>query len=116
VALVLLAGVVLGAAASSAQLARNTAEAEIRARALQAAEARLSIIRMDSRYAELPTLYATTEDDLEGLPGFTRVTEVVRTLQPGSGNRALDFTRVRVTVSGPSLSSPVSRSLVVGAP
>jgi prepilin-type N-terminal cleavage/methylation domain-containing protein len=116
VALVVLAFVVLGTAYTSAILARNAAEAEIQAMALQAVESRISVVRMDSRYVELDDLYTATETDLVGLPGFTRETSVTRVRLPGTGGLTRDYQRVLVSVSGPFLGSPITREIVVAAP
>jgi hypothetical protein len=45
-------------------------------------------------------------------PGFTRVTNVVRTSAGANG----DVTRVVVTITGPGLSSPIKRTATIAAP
>lgn len=116
VALVVLAVVVLGSAMTSGRLARTAAEAEVKAMAVQAVESRLSEIRMDTRYNQLDSLYAGTEGDLPGLPGFSRETAIshVQEAIPSGGVR--DYRRVLVKVVGPVLGSPITREIVVAAP
>lgn len=116
VALVVLAGVVLGSAMTSGRLARTAAEAEVQAMAVQAVESRLSEIRMDTRYTGLDSLYAGTESDLSGLPGFSRETSINHVQQPIPGGGVRDYRRVLVKVVGPVLGSPITREIVVAAP
>lgn len=116
VALVILAFAVLGMGASAGILSRYAAEAELRALAAQAVQDQISEIKVDPRYAQLDSLYEGTETDLEGLSGYTRVTEItqVRDTRPGGG--VLDYKIINVVVSGPALTSNISRRIVVGAP
>lgn len=116
IALVILAFVVLGSAYTTGTLARNAAEAEIEAMALQAAESRISRIKMDTRYLSLDSVYTGVEGDLPGLPGFSRETTITRIRTPGAGGLFHDYQRVLVAVSGPLLGSPIIREIVVAAP
>lgn len=114
VALVILAVAVLGLASSGARLATTGATAELRALALEGVEDRLARVRLDPRYGGLDTLYAGVDTDLFGIEGMTRTTSVVhvQTAAPG----AVDYRRITVTVTGPLLTPPVSRQLIVAAP
>jgi len=114
VALVILAVAVLGLASSGARLATTGATAELRALALEGVEDRLARVRLDPRYGGLDTLYAGVDTDLFGIEGLTRTTSVVhvQTAAPG----AVDYRRITVTVTGPLLTPPVSRQLIVAAP
>lgn len=116
IALVILMVAVLGTAQMSARLSRTGAEAELSAKALQAAEDRISEARMELRYSALDTIFAALESDIPGLPGFTRATKVSRTRRVLPGGGIEDFRTILVTVSGPFLSSPITRSLIIAAP
>lgn len=114
VAMVILAVAVLGLASSATRLTTTTASAELRALALEAAEDRLARVRLDPRYGGLDTLYSSVETGLFGVEGMTRTTTVEH-VQQASPN-AVDYKRITVKVTGPMLSPPISRLLVVAAP
>jgi prepilin-type N-terminal cleavage/methylation domain-containing protein len=79
--------------------------------AIQLAMDRVEKVRSDPNYSALDSAYAKTEAILPGLPGFKRVTTIVRTT---SGNN--DYKRVTVSVTGPGLLAPVVRTVTVAAP
>lgn len=79
--------------------------------AIQLATDRIEQVRSDPNYAALDTLYAKTESSFPTLPGFTRTTQIVRTT-----TGANDYKRITVTVSGPGLAAPVTRTVTVAAP
>jgi type II secretory pathway pseudopilin PulG len=113
--LVVLAVAILGLTATSARLTQVTAEAENRALALQVVEDRISMIRLHPVYQELDSLFSETGSEIPELPTFTRSTSLSRIRQPqGDNGRYLDYTRITVTVSGPGLNEPVSRTVAVG--
>lgn len=116
IALVILAVAVLGMAASAGVLGRYSAEAEIRALAMQAVQDRISLVKVDPRYSELESLYAGEETDLPGLDGFTRKTTVTRVNQTLSGGGTLDYKVISVVVTGDELLEPLSRRFTVAAP
>lgn len=114
VALVILSTAVLGLASSAAQLTTAAASAEIRALAQVAVDDRLARVRLDPRYASLDSLYAGAESDLFEVPGLRRTTTVTRITQ--DEGRPVDYTLVTIVVTGPSITSPISRRIVVAAP
>lgn len=116
IALVILAVAVLGMAASAGVLGRYSAEAEVRALAMQAVQDRISLVKVDPRYADLETLYDGDETDLPGLDGYTRSTTVTRVNQTTTGGGTIDYKVISVVVSGGALSAPLSRRFTVGAP
>lgn len=116
VALVILMVTVLGVATSAGRLSTMAATTEARALALQSVEDRLSMIRLDPRYVLLDSLYAGQEDDLVGLEDFTRTTAVTRIVLPQAGGRSIDYQNISVTVDGPGLPNPLTRTLTLGAP
>lgn len=116
VALVILSTAVLGLALSGATLTTSATSAELRALAIEAADDRIAHVRLDMRYAALDSLYAGEESNILGdsYPGYKRTTQVTR-VREGSPV-TLDYTRVRIQVSGPHLETPVSRQITVAAP
>lgn len=116
IALVILSVAVLGMAASAGVLGRYSADAEVRALAMQAVQDRISLVKVDPRYGELETLYAGSESDLPGLDGFTRTTTVTQVQQTVTGGGTLDYKVVSVVVTGARLTQPLSRRFTVGAP
>jgi prepilin-type N-terminal cleavage/methylation domain-containing protein len=115
VALLIFAVAVLGITASAAQLVQLSVGAQGRALALQAVNDRLSLVLISPRYGSLDSLFTKTESNVP-TEGHTRVTDVVRSQTVHAGGKVTDYTTVTVTVSGPQVVPPVSRSLIVGAP
>ena len=113
VALVILTTAVLGLAGSATRLTAAAATAEVRAQAVYAADDRIGRIEMDRRYALLDSLYEAVENGVPG-PGFVRSTTVehIQVTSPDT----LDYLMVTVNVTGPGLTVPVKRTLVVAAP
>lgn len=116
IALVILSVAVLGMAASAGVLGRYSADAEVRALAMQAVQDRISLVKVDPRYGELETLYAGSESDLPGLDGFTRTTSVTQVKTTVTGGGTLDYKVISVVVTGERLEQPLSRRFTVGAP
>ncbi|MCE9601600.1 MAG: prepilin-type N-terminal cleavage/methylation domain-containing protein [Gemmatimonadetes bacterium] len=79
--------------------------------ALQLVTDRTDEVRTNPSYANLDSLYAGTESSFATLAGFTRVTTIVRTTSGGH-----DYKKVTVTVTGPGVTTPVSRTVTVAAP
>ena len=113
VALVILSTAVLGLASSASRLTTTAAAAQVRALAMESVQDRLARVRLDPRYGALDSLYTGTDVDLFGIPGLTRTTRVVHVLQ---ASPSLDYKQILVTVTGPTLESPVSRVIVIAAP
>ncbi len=115
VSVVILAVAILALTSSTASLTRVSADAEQRALALQACEDRLARIRLHPIYQQLDSLYTESLAPVDGLDGFTRTTDITRILEAGDrAGKYIDFTRVTVTVAGPGLKEPISRTLTVG--
>jgi prepilin-type N-terminal cleavage/methylation domain-containing protein len=111
IAIVILTAAVLGLGASTSRMLSPTGNAELEFVALEAVEDRLAEIKLDPRYGVLDSLYETTQTNLPGLTGASRVTSINRTQ-----NAQADFQTIVVTVSGGNLPAPVSRTLIMGAP
>jgi prepilin-type N-terminal cleavage/methylation domain-containing protein len=81
--------------------------------AIELAMDRVEQVRADPNYDGLEATYVATETGFPTLPGFTRVTRIVRTGGLGQPN---DYKRVTVTVTGPGISPAIARSVTVAAP
>jgi len=79
--------------------------------AIQLVTDRTDEVRTNPAYASLDSLYEGTESGFATLAGFQRMTNIVRTNSGGH-----DYKKVTVTVTGPGLSAPVSRTIAVAAP
>ena len=90
-ALVILTGVILSIGAASSRYLSAITRNRIRIQAAAVADARIAALRVAPDYATLTATFAGTLADVP-LPGFSRLTQVVRT---GAGTTA-DQTRVMV--------------------
>lgn len=111
IALVILSGVVLSIGHGTARYLSSITRSRIRIQAAAVADAHIATMRVHPDYT---TLTATFNATVAGLPfpTYSRVTLVVRT---GAGTNA-DRTRIRVTVTGPHLATPVVRYTTIAAP
>ncbi len=107
---------ILGIGASATYMIQAASGARVKSEALQAVEGRISQIVMDPRYENLEFLYGTTENDLPGLEGFVRVTQITQVQIEGEGGHVTDYKTVMVSVSGPGLAEGMSRTIIVGSP
>ena len=114
-ALLLLSFMVMGFQAATGEIIHYAAQSDRESIAVQIVEDRIDIIRLDPDYAELESRYEIVESTLAGYPGFVRTTNVVRT-QQAQATGVLDYTKITVTVTSPSLRGPVARTIVIGAP
>lgn len=114
-AVVLLSFMVMGFQAATGKIIHYAAQSDREAVATQLVEDRLDLIRLDQTYEGLETRHESDDEAIDGAPGLTRRTEIVRTYRK-EDTGVLDYTTITVTVSGPSLRAPVSRTIVIGAP
>lgn len=114
-ALLLLSFVVLGFQAATGEIIHYAAQSDRELVAVQLAEDRLDLIRLDTDYEALESRYEGTESTLADFPGLTRQTVIARTVSE-EATGLLDFHRITVTVSGDGLRAPVARTVVVAAP
>jgi prepilin-type N-terminal cleavage/methylation domain-containing protein len=113
IALVVLVAVVLAMANTTVRFLRVVSESDRRAAAIEIAEDRVELIALDPDYLGLESKYAGTESGFPTLQGLTRSTVIVRV---GGPSATMDYKKITITVQGPGLGVPVSRSLTVGAP
>ena len=111
IALAMLSIVLLAAAASTTKYLGVITRNRMRIQAAAVADAQIAKVRMSPAYDSLTVRFDSTRN---GVPfaGYTRSTRVIRT---GAGSTT-DVTKIRVTVSGPELSSPVVRYATIAAP
>lgn len=110
-ALVMLSVVLLAAGASTAKYLSLITKSRIKVQAAAVADAQIASVRVSPAYDSLGIRFDSTRTDVP-FPGYSRVTEVVRT---GAGTTT-DQTRVTVTVSGPQLATPIVRYATIAAP
>ena len=113
--LVILAVAIVGLSSTTARLARVATDAETRALALQAVEDRMSHIRLHPVYQQLDSVFTESDAEVPGLPEYTRSTTLTRIIEPGEREgKYVDYTRITVTVEGPGLEDPISRTVALG--
>jgi prepilin-type N-terminal cleavage/methylation domain-containing protein len=112
IALTLLAFVALGLSTAVAPLMHTATLSRVRTQANEVAAAQIAQVQTWPTYATLEANFAGTVSNFPE-PGWTRTTTIVRT---GGAGQTNDFKRVTVTVTVPSLPSPVVRTITVAAP
>ena len=111
-ALSILLVVMMMLASTTGRALHTAATTQSQQTAIQLAMDKIDQVRNDPNYDGLEAAYAKTDTTLTGLPGFRRVTSIVRT---GGQGQANDYKKITVVVSGPGI-TPVSRSVTVAAP
>jgi len=119
VALVILSVIVMGLASTTTTFLHETSLDNVRVRASTAADTRIAEIQGWPDYAALPSFNETKANYPD--KGFTRTTTIVRDTTPASGCNSppflpcpnSDITRATVTVTGPGLTTPVSRTVAI---
>lgn len=117
-AIVILSGVMLALSRFGQGFAKANRNAANLAVASDLASARLEAVKAHGDYATLDTIFDVTETSatvnanpsMSGYDGYTRVTKAVRT-----ANDSLDYVTVTVTVTASVLTSPMRKSVVIGA-
>ena len=115
ISIVLLSVVLLGMARYMVGFSRTVRTAEARTIAVALAGSRISEIRASPNYSGLETNYQATESSITGFPGYTRATTITHTGGPRP-TYTNDYKVVTVTVTSPSLTNPVKKTLIVAAP
>lgn len=111
VALTILLVVMVGLVTMTGKTSNIAAISDRQEAATQLVNDRLDQIRVDPNYTKLDSMYATTETTFPTLPGFQRVTQIIRTTSSSN-----DYKRITVTVTGPGLAVPIARTVTVAAP
>ena len=107
VALVILAGVLVGLCEYMGRFARQINVVAVEATAADLATSRLESLKGVTRYDRLDA-FAVSESAIPSAPGYTRVTSVQRT-----ATTRLDYRTVTVTVTHPTLAAAVRKSTVI---
>jgi prepilin-type N-terminal cleavage/methylation domain-containing protein len=111
-ALSILLVVMMMLASTTGRALHTAATTQSQQTAIQLAMDKIDQVRNDPNYDGLELAYAKTDTTFTGLPGFRRVTSIVRT---GGQGQTSDYKKITVVVSGPGI-TPVSRSVTVAAP
>ena len=112
-ALVILATVILTLAASAVTFISTVTLSERREAAMQLVDGRIDQVQTFPVYAALDTAFGGTETGFPTLTGYARTTTITRVGGAGQPN---DYKLVTVTVTGPGINTPVSRTIVIAAP
>jgi Tfp pilus assembly protein PilV len=115
IALTILATVLLGMGQFAFNFSRVERQSEARTIAVNLADQRLSEVRASPNYSGMETNYGGTEATISGFPGFSRVTTIIHTGGPRP-TFTNDYKTVTVTVSGPPMKTPVTKTVVVASP
>jgi hypothetical protein len=113
-AVVILTGVILGMARVTGKMLHTIATSDRTAAAMELVSDRLEQVSLDPDYEDLEDEYKGTETGFPSLSGYTRTTTIVHT--GGGKSTGPDYKRITVTVNGPGLLAPISRTVTVGAP
>lgn len=113
VALVIVSVAMMALAASSVTFLQTVSETDQRAAAVQLAEDRIATILADPEYDMLATRYDTTETGFTSMPNAVRTTKVVRF---GGADTVATYTMIDVTVTGPAIDEPVTRTTATAPP
>lgn len=121
-AVVILSGVMLALSRFGQAFTRATRDAAALGIASDLATARLEVIRAYPHYDSLSAFAGTEADStaypsMSGYVGYTRQTTVSAAQQTKSGTRVItEYKTVTVTVTAPTLTAAVSKSLDIAAP
>lgn len=107
VALSILAVSLLGMAEYGRRYSKTNASTSVQNKAIDLASARVERVKAERNYTTMDTL-ATTESNIAGYPGFTRVTYILRT-----SSSSTDYKTVTVKVTHSALSTPVKKTTAV---
>ncbi len=111
VAVVLMAGVLLGMGAFSAGMARTSGTARVTATATQLVADRLELVKTAPRYTAIESLYVAVEPVIAGQSGYARTTLVRRV--GGQPTDSIDYKIVTVEVSHGAIPKPVRKSTII---
>jgi len=112
IALAILLIVIVGLVSTTGKSTHVAATSERESAAIELVHDRIDRVRVDPDYGGLDTMYAKTETSFPTLPGFQRVTTIVRVTSSSN-----DYKKVTVKVTGPGLpAAGISRTITVAAP
>jgi prepilin-type N-terminal cleavage/methylation domain-containing protein len=114
IALSILAVVVLGMGQFAFNFSRTERQSEARTIAVFLADQRLSEIRSSPNYSSIDSIYGVAEPTVSGFTGYARTTTILHT--GGPLPQTNDYKTVTVTVTAPTLATPIKKTIVVAAP
>jgi prepilin-type N-terminal cleavage/methylation domain-containing protein len=115
IAMVILTVVLLGMGRYMVDFSRTVRKSESRTVAVNLAAQRLSEIRASPNYSGLETNFATTETSIAGFPGYARSTTITHVGGPRP-TYTNDYKVATVAVTGPGLTAPIRKTVVVAVP
>ncbi len=112
IAIIIVTSAALSLGVFVGQFSHASTLAAARTVAVELAGSRLEMVRGAKTYAGIDSL-ATTEASLPGYSGYTRQTYVQRV---GGGNGAIyDYKVITVTVTAPTVTSPVEKTTMIAS-
>ena len=115
IAMVILTVVLLGMGRFAWNFTRAVEQSESRTVAVNLVDQRLSEIRSSPNYSGLEATYVGTEATISGFTGYSRVTAITHTGGPRP-TYTNDYKTITVSVTAPSLSAPIKKTIVVASP
>ena len=115
ISVVILSVVLLGMGRYLVDFSKAVRRSEARTIAINLAAQRISEIRASPNYSGLETNYAVSESSIPGFTRYTRATTITHVGGPRP-TYTNDYKTVTVIVNSPSLTSPVSKTIIVAAP
>jgi prepilin-type N-terminal cleavage/methylation domain-containing protein len=115
ISVVILSTVLLGMGRYLVDFSKAVRRSEARTIAINLAAQRISEIRSSPNYAGLETSYAVSEGSVPGFTGYTRATTIAHVGGPRP-TYTNDYKTVTVIVNSASLTTPITKTIVVAAP
>ena len=112
---VILSVVLLGMGRYLVDFSKAVRRSEARTIGINLAAQRISEIRASPNYSGLETSFAVSEGSIPGFTSYTRVTTIAHVGGPRP-TYTNDYKTVTVVVNSPSLTTPVTKTIVVAAP
>ncbi len=110
IALVILTGALLGMGRFIGNFAHSSTDGFMLSQAADLCLDRIETIKADGDYTDLESTYSGTESAIPSYPGFTRVTQILRTV-----NSTTDYKAVTVTVTNPAMAGSVKKTTIISA-
>jgi prepilin-type N-terminal cleavage/methylation domain-containing protein len=114
IAMVILTIISVGLAKFVATFLHTVGTSTAKTVATAVAQEQLEMIRADPSYTTLVTNYNNLTTN--GFPGYGSMSRTTRVVRTTGNNPRRDYTKVTVTVSEPTMGTPVAVTIVIGAP
>ena len=114
IAMVILTIVSMGLAKFVATFLHTVGTSTAKTVATAVGQEQLELIRADPSYTTLVTNYNNVTTT--GFPGYASMTRTTRVVRTTGNTPRRDYTRITVTVSEPTMGTPVNVTIVVAAP